>query len=55
VPSLHVQGHQDSCTYLFGTSYMECVEHFHGKTAKQYWPEANQLGPHARHGFAGFR
>ncbi|KAJ7256377.1 hypothetical protein C8J57DRAFT_1235751 [Mycena rebaudengoi] len=24
VPALHVQGHQDSCTYLFGTAYMEC-------------------------------
>ncbi|KAJ7127477.1 hypothetical protein C8R46DRAFT_1235584 [Mycena filopes] len=48
VPALHVQGHQDSCTYLFGTAYMECVAHFHGETAEQYWPEANQLGPHVR-------
>ncbi|KAJ7930322.1 hypothetical protein B0H13DRAFT_1858952 [Mycena leptocephala] len=46
VPSLHVQGHQDSCNYLFGTAYMECVGHFHGETAEHYWPEANQLGPH---------
>ncbi|KAJ7743253.1 hypothetical protein DFH07DRAFT_777465 [Mycena maculata] len=46
VPALHVQGHQDSCTYLFGTGYMECIGHFHGKTAEHYWPEANQLGPH---------
>ncbi|KAJ7434559.1 hypothetical protein FB451DRAFT_1195267 [Mycena latifolia] len=46
VPSLHVQGHQDSCHYLFGTAYMECVGHFHGETAEHYWPEANQLGPH---------
>ncbi|KAJ7844019.1 hypothetical protein B0H14DRAFT_2248006, partial [Mycena olivaceomarginata] len=21
---------------------------FHGETAEQYWPEANQLGPHVR-------
>ncbi|KAJ6616904.1 hypothetical protein B0H10DRAFT_1914835 [Mycena sp. CBHHK59/15] len=48
VPSLHVQGHQDSCNYLFGTTYMECVGHFHGETAEHYWPEANQLGPHVR-------
>ncbi|KAJ7243463.1 hypothetical protein C8J57DRAFT_1243408 [Mycena rebaudengoi] len=48
VPALHVQGHQDSCTYLFGTAYMECIGHFHGETAEQYWPEANQLGPHVR-------
>ncbi|KAJ7933186.1 hypothetical protein B0H13DRAFT_2511652 [Mycena leptocephala] len=48
VPSLHVQGHQDSCNYLFGTAYMECVGHFHGETAEHYWPEANQLGPHVR-------
>jgi hypothetical protein len=27
---------------------MECVGHFHGETAEQYRPEANQLGPHVR-------
>ncbi|KAJ6563164.1 hypothetical protein B0H10DRAFT_1966261 [Mycena sp. CBHHK59/15] len=43
-----IKCHQDSCTYLFGTAYMECVGHFHGETAEQYWPEANQLGPHVR-------
>ncbi|KAJ7799140.1 hypothetical protein B0H14DRAFT_2904257 [Mycena olivaceomarginata] len=48
VPSLHVQGHQDSCNYLFGTAYMECIGHFHGETAEHYWPEANQLGLHVR-------
>ncbi|KAJ7443174.1 hypothetical protein B0H11DRAFT_1881567 [Mycena galericulata] len=48
VPALHVQGHQDSCNYLFGTAYMECIGHFHGETAEHYWPEANQLGPHVR-------
>ncbi|KAJ7913820.1 hypothetical protein B0H13DRAFT_1446350, partial [Mycena leptocephala] len=44
VPALHVLGHQDSCTYLFGTAYMVCVGHFHGESAEQYWPESNQLG-----------
>ncbi|KAJ7828326.1 hypothetical protein B0H13DRAFT_2373260 [Mycena leptocephala] len=48
VPALHVQGHQDSCIYMFGTAYLSCIGHFHGKTAEQYWPEANQLGPHVR-------
>ncbi|KAJ6503646.1 hypothetical protein C8R45DRAFT_923990 [Mycena sanguinolenta] len=48
VPALHVQGHQDSCSYLFGTAYMQCVGHFHGESAEQYWPESNQLGPHVR-------
>ncbi|KAJ6603168.1 hypothetical protein B0H10DRAFT_2195843 [Mycena sp. CBHHK59/15] len=48
VLSLHVQGHQDSYNYLFGTTYMECVGHFHGETAEHYWPEVNQLGPHVR-------
>ncbi|KAJ7659305.1 hypothetical protein DFH06DRAFT_989992, partial [Mycena polygramma] len=48
VPALHVQGHQDSCNYLYGTAYMECIGHFHGETAEHYWPEANQLGPHTR-------
>ncbi|KAJ7680057.1 hypothetical protein B0H17DRAFT_845537, partial [Mycena rosella] len=46
VPALHVQGYQESCSYLFGTAYMECIGHFHGETAEHYWPEANQLGPH---------
>ncbi|KAF7293345.1 CxC2 domain-containing protein [Mycena kentingensis (nom. inval.)] len=44
VPALHVQGHQDSCIYLFGTAYMDNVAHFHGESAEQYWPECNQLG-----------
>ncbi|KAJ6467420.1 hypothetical protein C8R45DRAFT_778039, partial [Mycena sanguinolenta] len=55
VPALHVQGHQDSCTYLFGTAYMECIGHFHGETAEHYWPEANQLGPHVRQMNLGHR
>ncbi|KAJ7116742.1 hypothetical protein C8R46DRAFT_1170407 [Mycena filopes] len=55
VPALHVQGHQDSCSYLFGTAYMECVGHFHGETAEHYWPEANQLGPHVRQMNLGHR
>ncbi|KAJ7460424.1 hypothetical protein B0H11DRAFT_1924017 [Mycena galericulata] len=55
VPALHVQGHQDSCTYLFGTGYMECIGHFHGETAEHYWPEANQLGPHIRQMNLGHR
>ncbi|KAJ6482251.1 hypothetical protein DFH09DRAFT_1462551, partial [Mycena vulgaris] len=55
VPALHVQGHQDACTYLFGTAYMECVGHFHGETAEHYWPEANQLGPHVRQMNLGHR
>ncbi|KAJ7807726.1 hypothetical protein B0H13DRAFT_1669073 [Mycena leptocephala] len=55
VPALHVQGHQDSCTYLFGTAYMECIGNFHGETAEHYWPEANQLGPHVRQMNLGHR
>ncbi|KAJ7922159.1 hypothetical protein B0H13DRAFT_1525370, partial [Mycena leptocephala] len=55
VPALHVQGHQDSCTYLFGTGYMECIGHFHGETAEHYWPEANELGPHVRQMNLGHR
>ncbi|KAJ7815199.1 hypothetical protein B0H14DRAFT_3746508 [Mycena olivaceomarginata] len=51
VPALHVQGHQDSCTYLFGTAYMECVGHFHGETAEHYC----QLGPHVRQMNLGHR
>jgi hypothetical protein len=31
-----------------GITYMECVGHFHGESAGQYWPQSNQLGPHVR-------
>ncbi|KAJ7244515.1 hypothetical protein C8J57DRAFT_1476804 [Mycena rebaudengoi] len=55
VLALHVQGHQDSCIYLFGTAYVENVGHFHGESAEQYWPEANQLGPHTRQMNNGYR
>ncbi|KAJ7449328.1 hypothetical protein B0H11DRAFT_1642948, partial [Mycena galericulata] len=48
VPASHMQGHQKSCMYQFGTAYLSCVGHFHGETAEQYWAEANQLGPHVR-------
>ncbi|KAF7327107.1 CxC2 domain-containing protein [Mycena kentingensis (nom. inval.)] len=55
IPALHVQGHKDSCTYMFGTAYMECVGHFYGETAEQYWPEANQLGALIRQMNSGHR
>ncbi|KAK6996204.1 CxC2 domain-containing protein [Favolaschia claudopus] len=48
VPSLHIQGHQEDCMYKYGTAYLSCVGHLHGETAEQWWPEANQLGPHVR-------
>ncbi|KAF7300128.1 CxC2 domain-containing protein [Mycena kentingensis (nom. inval.)] len=55
VPALHVQGHQDSCIYLFGTAYMDNVAHFHGESAEQYWPECNQLGALVRQMNLGHR
>jgi Kyakuja-Dileera-Zisupton transposase len=55
IPALHIQGHRDDCMYLFSTSYMECVGHFHGETAEHYWPEANQLGPQTRQMNRGHR
>ncbi|KAK6995595.1 CxC2 domain-containing protein [Favolaschia claudopus] len=39
-------GHQEDCMYKYGTAYLSCVGHLHGETAEQWWPEANQLGPH---------
>ncbi|KAK7015430.1 CxC2 domain-containing protein [Favolaschia claudopus] len=48
VSSLHIQGHQEDCMYKYGTAYLSCVGHLHGETAEQWWPEANQLGPHVR-------
>jgi hypothetical protein len=55
IPAMHVTGHKADCTYLFGTAYMECVGHFHGETAEQYWPDANKVGGHARHANNGHR
>jgi len=48
VPALHIQGHKDACMYLYSTAYMDCVGHFHGETAEQLWPEANQVGAHVK-------
>ncbi|KAJ7821593.1 hypothetical protein B0H14DRAFT_2599088 [Mycena olivaceomarginata] len=55
IPALHVTGHKSDCTYLFGTAYMDCVGHFHGETAKAYWPSANKIGGHTRQANNGHR
>jgi len=46
IPAVHIQGHKEDCMYEFAAAYMEGVGHFHGETAEQYWPEANQVGAH---------
>ncbi|KAJ7572142.1 hypothetical protein C8J56DRAFT_1035828, partial [Mycena floridula] len=48
IPLVHVNGHQDDCTYLYAVVYVKNGGHFHGETAEQYWPESNQLGPQTR-------
>ncbi|KAJ7435497.1 hypothetical protein B0H11DRAFT_2257158 [Mycena galericulata] len=55
IPAMHVTGHKGDCMYLFGTAYMQCVGHFHGETAEQYWPDANKVGGHARQANNGHR
>jgi Kyakuja-Dileera-Zisupton transposase len=48
IPALHIQGHKDMCMYLYSSAYMDCMCHFHGETAEQLWPEANQVGAHVK-------
>ncbi|KAJ7236499.1 hypothetical protein C8J57DRAFT_1247744 [Mycena rebaudengoi] len=43
VPALHIQGHQESCHYLFGTAYMECVCQLDGRT--KYFANIILLAP----------
>jgi Kyakuja-Dileera-Zisupton transposase len=48
IPALHIQGHKDTCMYLYASAYMDCVGHFHGETAEHPWPEMNQVGAHVK-------
>jgi hypothetical protein len=48
IPLLHVQNHEENCTYLFSSAYKPGAGHFHGETAEQYWAELNQIGPQVR-------
>ncbi|KAJ6480334.1 hypothetical protein C8R45DRAFT_933262 [Mycena sanguinolenta] len=53
VPALHVQGHQDSCSYLFGTAYMQCVGHFHAFDLAEEMKDARQKYLEKRNHFIG--
>ena len=44
IPALHIQGHKDTCMYMYSSAYMDHVAHFHGETSEQCWPEENQTG-----------
>jgi hypothetical protein len=48
IPLLHIQNHQDNCTYNFSCAYTEGACHFHGETAEMTWVELNQLAPQTR-------
>jgi Kyakuja-Dileera-Zisupton transposase len=48
IPALHIQGHKDTCMYLYGTAYMDSVAHLHAETAEQAWPKLNQVGGQVR-------
>jgi hypothetical protein len=44
IPAVHINDHKDDCMYNFASAYKEAIAHFHGETAEQFWPEANQAG-----------
>ncbi|THU85187.1 hypothetical protein K435DRAFT_869548 [Dendrothele bispora CBS 962.96] len=48
IPDLHIKGHIDDCSVVFGHPYHWCVGHFHGETAEYYWVELNQVGGYTR-------
>jgi hypothetical protein len=55
IDSLHVNDHIEKCMYMFLTSYMEGVGHFHGVGNEQFFSENNQAGPQTRQMNRGYR
>ncbi|KAH6880562.1 hypothetical protein BKA70DRAFT_1575759 [Coprinopsis sp. MPI-PUGE-AT-0042] len=48
IPLLHIQNHNDNCTYMYSSAYTGGVGHFHGETAEHLWPYANLFASQAR-------
>ncbi|KAK0211500.1 hypothetical protein IW262DRAFT_1280851 [Armillaria fumosa] len=41
----HINSHKDQCNEEYNPTYLGCLCHFHGETAKQFWAFSNGLGP----------
>ncbi|KAH6905648.1 hypothetical protein BKA70DRAFT_1107378 [Coprinopsis sp. MPI-PUGE-AT-0042] len=48
IPLLHIQNHQDNCTYLYLSAFTTGGAHFHGETAEHPWVYVNQFGGQGR-------
>ncbi|KAH6891666.1 hypothetical protein BKA70DRAFT_1119857 [Coprinopsis sp. MPI-PUGE-AT-0042] len=48
IPLLHIQNHQDNCTYLYSSAFTSGGAHFHGETAEHPWVYVNQFGGQGR-------
>jgi hypothetical protein len=55
IDSLHVHDHLDRCIYFFSTYYHDCMGHFTGVGAEQFWADNNQIGPQIRQMGGGSR
>ncbi|KAK0215115.1 hypothetical protein IW262DRAFT_1300341 [Armillaria fumosa] len=45
IPLCHIKGYQEKCNEDFNLAYINCISHFHGETAVQFWAFSNGLGP----------
>ncbi|KAH6894792.1 hypothetical protein BKA70DRAFT_1117388 [Coprinopsis sp. MPI-PUGE-AT-0042] len=48
IPLLHIQNHNDNCTYMYSSAYTEGAGHFHGETAEHPWPYTNLFASQGR-------
>jgi Kyakuja-Dileera-Zisupton transposase len=48
IPLLHIQNHNDNCTYMYSSAYTEGAGHFHGETAEHPWPYSNLFASQGR-------
>ncbi|TFK27633.1 hypothetical protein FA15DRAFT_635565 [Coprinopsis marcescibilis] len=48
IPLLHIQNHQDNCTYLFSSAYLISAGHFHGEQVEHPWSYSNPFAGQAR-------
>lgn len=55
IPTCHVRGHKEDCTYEFASVYVSNTGNFKGETAEHPWVEYNQLGRLVRQMNAGHR
>jgi hypothetical protein len=49
IPLLHIQNHNDNCTYMHSCAFTKGAGHFHGETAEHPWTYVNLFSGQARH------